>query len=78
MGRRTGGKANRFQRDFLEANLIGTQFRGSEVTSVSNKYIHTKDASHDKRGLDVSFEIKEHTLSMIRDNSQGDTEGDRL
>ena len=76
--KRTSGNANSFQRDFLEANLKGTNFRGSKIVSVSNKYIHTETGSHLKKGVTVSFEVKENTLSMQRTSSGGDTEGDRL
>ena len=77
MGNKVGGKANSFQRDYLEANLKGTNFKGSEVISVSNKYIHTKNNSHVKAGLDVFFTPKNGTEKMIRIDTSGDTEGDR-
>jgi hypothetical protein len=78
MSKRIGGNANSFQRDYLEANLKGTNFRGSTVTSVSNKYIHTKEGSHLKAGTIISFIPKEGTENMIRPDTSGDTEGDRL
>jgi hypothetical protein len=78
MSKQTGGNANAFQRDYLEANLKGTKFKGSEVISVSNKYIHTKEASHLKAGKTVSFTPREGTEKMLRGDSSGDTEGDRL
>lgn len=74
----TGGKANTFQRDYLEANLKGTSFRGGTVESVSNKYIHTDKGSHIKKGLDISFEVKKETISMLRGDNSHDTEADRL
>lgn len=76
--KRTSGNANSFQRDFLEANLKGSNFRGSKVVSVTNKYIHTENGSHLKKGVVVSFEVKEHTLSMQRTPIGGDTEADRF
>ena len=72
------GKANAFQRDYLEANLKGTNFKGGTVQSVSNNYITTDKGSYSKKMQDVSFEEKEGTRSMIRPDTAGDTEGDRL
>jgi hypothetical protein len=78
MSKKIGGNANSFQRDYLEANLKGTNYKGSSVTSVSNKYIHTENGSHLKAGANVSFVPKEGTEKMLRENTPGDTEGDRL
>jgi hypothetical protein len=56
------GKANAFQRDYLEHNMRGESFKGSTVTQVTNKYIHTADGEkHSKQGQHVSFEEKEHS-----------------
>ena len=76
--KKISGNVNSFQRDFLEANLKGTNFRGSKIVSISNKYIHTENASHLKKGVVVSFQVKEETLSMQRTASGGDTEADRF
>ncbi len=77
MSKRISGNANGFQRDYLEANLKGTNYKGSKVTSVSNKYIHTEDGSHLKAGKQVTFTPREGTEEMIRPDTSGDTEGDR-
>lgn len=61
-----GGKANSFQRDYLEANLIGTNYKGSKVISVTNKYINTENGSIDKRGANVSFTERKGTENMGR------------
>jgi hypothetical protein len=78
MSKKISGNANSFQRDYLEANLKGTNYKGSEVISVSNKYIHTVESSHLKAGKNVTFTLKEGTESMIRPDTSGDTEGDRF
>lgn len=72
------GAANAFQRDYLEANMKGTQFKGGTVTSVTNKYINTDKGSYEKKGTYVSFEERPETRNMIRPDTSGDTEGDRL
>lgn len=72
------GAANNFQRDYLDANLKGTTYKEGTVTSVSNKYIHTDKGSYEKKGTYISFEEKEGTSKMIRPDTSGDTEGDRL
>jgi hypothetical protein len=76
MSKRSGA-ANNFQRDYLDANLKGTTFKGGIVTSVTNKYIHTDNGSYEKKGIRVSFEEKPETKNMIRPDTSGDTEGDR-
>lgn len=73
MGKKTGGAANSFQRDYLEANLKGTSFKGSKVESVSNKHVYTEDGnSYSKKGLSVSFEEKEGTENMGRPGPRRD------
>lgn len=78
MSKKIGGNANSFQRDYLEANLKGTNYKGGVVTSVSNKYIHTNTGSHLKAGTNISFTHKEGTEKMIKQDTSGDTEGDRF
>lgn len=78
MAKQTGGAANAFHREYLEDQLKGTKFRGSIVTSVSNKYINTEDGKkHPKKGLHVNFFIRD-TGKEYHWHEQGDTEGDRL
>jgi hypothetical protein len=72
------GKANSFQSDFLNANMKGTNFKGSKVSHVSQKYIYTEDGTqYSKKGVNVCIDLREETLSMIRPDICGDTEGDR-
>jgi hypothetical protein len=78
MSKKISGNANSFQRDYLEANLTGTNYKGAKVLSVSNKYIHTEGGSHLKAGKNVTFTPREGTEKMIRQDTSGDTEGDRL
>jgi len=77
MSKKVSGNANAFQRDYLEANLKGTNYKGSEVIPVSNKYIHTEGGSHLKAGKNVTFTPREGTSAMLRGDTSGDTEGDR-
>ncbi|KZE77555.1 hypothetical protein AV926_14145 [Myroides marinus] len=73
------GPANSFQRDFLEANLIGTKVKGKVVEKVTNKYVYTECGDKIlKKGLRVRFELREETKSMLRPCTQGDTEADLL
>ena len=78
MSKKISGNANSFQRDYLEANLVGTNFKGSKVVSVSNKYIHTEEGSVLKAGKNVTFTPREGTEKMIRQSPSGDTEADRF
>ena len=75
MSKKISGNANGFQRDYLEANLKGTNYKGSEVISVSNKYIHTEGGSHLKAGKNVTFTPREGTEKMIRPDYSRDTDG---
>lgn len=52
-----GGSANNFHTVFLRENMVGQKFKGSEVLSVTHKYITTENGKFDKKGLDISFEI---------------------
>lgn len=74
----TQGAASNFDRRFLEANLKGTDYKGSKVTSVSNKYIHTENESFERKGRTISFTVKEGTENLISPDTSGDTEGDKL
>ena len=58
--------------------MKGTDFKGGIVTSVTNKYINTDKGSYEKKGTYVSFTEKEGTRAMIRPDTSGNTEGDRL
>lgn len=53
----TGGAANSFHTGFLRENLVGQQFKGSKVISVTNKYITTEDERYLKKGLHITFKV---------------------
>lgn len=76
--KRRSGPANSFDRKYLEANLVGTEYKGSKIIAVSNKYIHTENEAIIKKGHRVSFEHKEGTEKYISPDTSGDTEGDQL
>lgn len=78
MSKKITGNANSFQRDYLEENLKGTNFKGSKVVSVTNKYIITETGSHLKSGLNVTFSPKEGTEKLIRNHGSGDTQADEF
>jgi hypothetical protein len=75
MSKKISGNANGFQRDYLEANLKGTNFKGSKVLSVSNKYIHTQEGSHLKAGRQITFIEKEETQQIIRQDTSRELNG---